>query len=143
MTPEQQKEFYGETAVEWLKRWNEGRICWSISMGGLGPSYEQSIQMAMAAVLGHLVKNNVDPSKWDDEASWNADRDAMEEFLRNAPEGEPMSGASAGAALNLATHFYRDGPAEVLSKLEADDRKIQVMKFFPSGGRKPDETQAV
>ena len=53
------EDFFGAapTAQEQLKRWDEGRSIWTISMGGLGPSYEQAIQvLAIEIVRDQLGK---------------------------------------------------------------------------------------
>jgi hypothetical protein len=35
-----------ETVTEMLKAWDDGETIWSVELGGLGPGYEQTIQVA-------------------------------------------------------------------------------------------------
>jgi hypothetical protein len=35
-----------KTATELVEAWDRGEIVWTISMGGLGPGYEQALQIA-------------------------------------------------------------------------------------------------
>src|SRR5690349_6978437 len=39
------EESYGKDAAVWVARFDEGRSVWSIEMGGLGPGYEQALQI--------------------------------------------------------------------------------------------------
>src|SRR6266403_1363829 len=75
MDEKEELEFYGADAAEWLRRWDEGRSVWSIEMGGMGPGYEQAIQVVAAEVVRHLLDKKYDLS---DDAKWPEQREAIE-----------------------------------------------------------------
>lgn len=133
MTKEEAQEFYGKDAAEWLKRWDEGRICHTIEMGGLGPGYEQCIHVTCAEILRHMLEANYMPELWKDEAVWKQVRDEIEAMSHKNPtiKALGLSGAQWGAAMNVAIHLYRDGPAHVMQDDAVKDRHIQVSRDFP------------
>ena len=55
MTQQEADKFYGKDAVEWLRRWDAGEGVWSIEMGGIGPGYEQCIQITAAEILRYMI----------------------------------------------------------------------------------------
>lgn len=126
-------ESYGEDAADWLKRWDSGRSCWSIEMGGLGPGYEQCIHITLAEILRHMLVKQYDATAWADEAAWKSDREAIEAMSHdNATIKElGLSGAQWGAALHLATKFYMYGPRNIMTDERVKDRHIQVSRTFP------------
>jgi hypothetical protein len=126
-------ELYGADAADWLKRWDEGRGVWSISMGGLGPSYEQCIQITAAEILRHMLDAKYDFSRWDDKDAWAKDRDAIEKhgFANDRIKALGLSGAQWGAACNLAANLYQRGPRAIMNDERVKDRKIQVQRTFP------------
>lgn len=126
-------ESYGADARDWLSRWDAGRSVWSIEMGGLGPGYEQAIQITVAEILRHLLAKQYDSAKWEDRAAWETDRKAIEEygFANERINALGLSGAQWGAALNLAGQLYRRGPQEVMADERVKDRHIQVSRVFP------------
>lgn len=136
MTEVEAKEFYGVDAAEWLKRWDEGRIVHTIEMGGLGPGYEQCIHITCAEILRVMMEGKMDASKWDDKEQWERDRDAIDKLVMEVPVVKDLglSGAQWGAALNIAGHLYRRGPAAVMLDEHVKDRHIQVsnnMRYEP------------
>ena len=137
-TPEQETEHleiqsYGADATEWLSRWDEGRSVWSIEMGGLGPGYEQCIQIVAAEVLRWLLDHKPDASRWSDQAAWDEDRERISAYGFEQPtiKSLGLSGAQWGAGMSLATRLYVDGPRKLMNTPEIQDRKIQVSKNFP------------
>lgn len=124
---------YGANAREWLAKWDAGEIVWSIEMGGLGPGYEQAIQIAVAEILRHLLDKQYDAAKWDDSETSKSVCEAVEEygFANERIKVLKLSGAQWGAALNLACQFYRRGPQEVMTDEAVKDRHIQVSRAFP------------
>lgn len=126
---------YGADAADWLKRWDSGEGVWSIEMGGLGPGYEQAIQITVAEVLRIMIAGAFDASRWMHSEQWKADREKIEEegFKNDTIERMGLSGAQWGAALNLAARLYANGPITVLTDKRIEDRKIQVSKSFPQG----------
>ena len=128
-------EFYGADAADWLARWDAGRIVWSIEMGGLGPGYEQSIQITAAEILRHLLATNYDVKRWrDDDESWPADRKAIEDAVMPVVNSMGLSGAQWGAAMQVATKLYMNGPRAIMADEAIKDRHIQVSKTFPALG---------
>lgn len=137
-TVEEEKEHfeiqtYGADAADWLRRWDEGRIVWSIEMGGLGPGYEQCIHITAAEILRHLLEKRYDAEKWQDREQWKRDLDEIEKagFANSTVSALGLSGAQWGAALSLATVIYRRGPREALTDERVKDRTIQVQRTFP------------
>lgn len=124
---------YGADAADWLRKWDAGDCCWTIEMGGLGPGYEQCIHITCAEILRWFLAHEVDASKWSEAEAWKSDREKMTADLYKvrAVEELGLSGAQWGAAVNLATRFYLDGPRKVMTDGRVQDRRIQVSKNFP------------
>jgi hypothetical protein len=119
-------ESYGKDAEDWLARWDAGRSVWSIEMGGMGPGYEQCIQIVAAEVLRWLLL-----AKPTEESKWWEYGGMMEKAVQPKVDHLGLSGAQWGAGVNLAGHLYRKGPRGVMTDPEVKDRKIQVQKNFP------------
>lgn len=119
--------------ADWLKRWDEGRSVWSIEMGGLGPGYEQCIQITVAEILRHLLECQYDAAKWENPKMWECDhKDIETASLANARiSALGLSGAQWGVAQSLALQFYRRGPRAVMTDKRVKDRHIQVQRTFP------------
>lgn len=126
---------YGADAADWLARWDDGRGVWSVEMGGLGPGYEQAIQITAAEILRSLLAAKFDANRWTDSDAWKADREAIEDagFKNPTIEKLGLSGAQWGAALSLATTIYKRGPRDAFADPKIKDRLIQVSKSFPQG----------
>lgn len=116
--------------AEAIANWKTGNIpVWSASLGGLGPSYEQCIQVLL----------------WETLARWNSELPPVEEgkkypevfeqhFKKVVDELDvkfQFSGAQVGAAKVVAFQFLAYGYGTMMAKLP-DDRWIQVMRDFPS-----------
>lgn len=129
------EDLYEANAADWLRRWDEGKTVWSIEMGGLGPGYEQAIQIAVAEVLRHMLEKKYNHSKWGDGKTWKSDIDQINEIMLNNPivNNLGLSGAQFGAAVSLASHLYRKGPRKLMEDPDLKDRKIQISKNFPQG----------
>jgi len=139
-TTEEEKEYqaitlYGKDAQDWLDRWDAGKGVWSIEMGGIGPGYEQAIQITAAEILRHMLSENYDHSKWESTEGWKKDRDKIEKhsFENKTIKNFGLSGAQYGGALNLASNLFRMGPRKVMKDERVKDRHIQVSKYFPEG----------
>jgi len=117
-------------AKEWLQKWDAGETVWSIAMGGLGPGYEQCIQITAAEVLRWLINNESDPSKWKKNWKEESDKISKDILQNNAVKNLQLSGAQYGAAVNLASVLYKRG-TDALKDEEVRDRRIQVRKSFP------------
>lgn len=124
-------DLYGANAKDWLNRWDEGRSVWSISMGGLGPGYEQVIQITTAEILRCLLAKSYDHASWSNDDAWKKDLAEIEAVTMPTISGLGLSGAQWGAALNLACHFYQRGSIAVMTDERVKDRHIQVQRTFP------------
>lgn len=127
-------ETYGADAADWLRRWDAGRSVWSIEMGGLGPGYEQAIQITAAEVLRHLLEQQYDSKAWESKDTWDRDLKQIREagFKNQRIDALGLSGAQWGAAVGLATSLYMHGPRGILKDSDVKDRLIQVSRSFPS-----------
>jgi hypothetical protein len=132
-TEQEAKEFYGADAAEWLARWDAGDTVWTIEMGGLGPGYEQALQIAAAEIIRFMLAQAYNASAWEDKDFWKKTREEIEQWsFADGPIKElGLSGAQWGAAMNIAVNFYRDGPVKALTDDNLKDRHIQVSKTFP------------
>jgi len=128
-----QIDLFGIDCADWLKRWDEGRTVWSIEMGGLGPGYEQAIQITVAEILRFMLAEKYDFKKWNDQDTWKRDREEIRKagFKNPIIEQLGLSGAQWGAAVNVASSLYMRGPRAVMSDERTKDRQIQVQRTFP------------
>lgn len=125
-------QMYGADAADWLARWDANKGVWSIEMGGLGPGYEQCIQITAAEVLRLILANKYDAAKWMDDETWKRDLDEIEKAVQPRLKPLGLSGAQWGAAVSLATKLYKQGPREIMNDPELKERHIQVQRSFPS-----------
>lgn len=117
-----------------IAAWDEGQSVWSVELGGLGPGYEQCIQL-MGFEAWKLMRTNPPADGWDglEGDAWRTYRDSIEamEPLRGIVDKLGVSGAQFGAAMNIASVFARQGYAAGMAKAPKD-RHIQVSKNFPA-----------
>lgn len=130
----QKRDLYGAEAKDWVERWDSGTTIWSVEMGGLGPAYEQAIQITAVEIVRHMIDAAYDESMWDQKEFWEADREAINAHGHASPVIDKMglSGAQWGAAFSLAVQIYRRGPADCLSDKAIEKRLIQVCSNFPA-----------
>lgn len=126
-------ELYGADAKDWLERWDAGKTVWSIEMGGLGPGYEQAIQMTAAELLRFVIEKGYNREALADGETWAIIRDEIQNasFVNPVVDNLGLSGAQFGAAMNVAINIYRHGPRFVMNDERVKDRHIQVSKNFP------------
>lgn len=123
---------YGADAADWLKRWDAGEIVWTIEMGGMGPGYEQAIQVTVAEVVRYLVEIKIDFATLDDDAREILSGEIDKALWANKVINDlGLSGAQAGAAKSLAVAICRDSPAGVMTDERVKDRHIMVSRNFP------------
>lgn len=116
-------------AREQLRRWDGGGTVWSIEMGGLGPGYEQAIQILAIEIVRDEIDMPIPAKpahKWADATVSRVDA--------KQPDGSyscgGFSGAQVGAAKQLAYQWLTIGPAACLKRVP-EDRRIQVSAFWP------------
>ena len=124
-----------------LEKWDDGEIVWTIEMGGLGPGYEQCIQITMFEMLRFIIERPLNyryfetekDRPWDERYYWNAykrSRDLVVFAEGSLCEGLGLTGAQAGAAFNLATVFLKHGHQAGLDQVKKE-RQTMVRKGFP------------
>ena len=124
----QKKEIYGKDAKEWLKRWDEGKAVWSIEMGGLGPGYEQALQIAAVEVLRYFIEYEFDKEF----ASINTE-DLYDRFREHKIiQTLGLSGGQWGAAIYIAKLLCSLGPIKIMTDPAYTNNKIQISKYFPN-----------
>lgn len=126
------EEQYGKDCAALLERWDSGRGIWSVEMGGLGPGYEQAIQITFIELLRIMVERAFDADRWINKEVWDKERELISSLAMPKLDGLGLSGAQFGAALSLAAVIYRRGPVDALTDEAVKERKIQVSKNFPS-----------
>jgi hypothetical protein len=124
---------YGADAADWLDRWDSDKGIWSISMGWLGPGYEQAIQVTTAEIVRWFLTNKPDVAVWENRDIQRQVLDEMEAEVIESPAVKVLglSGAQWGAAVNLAAMLYNKGPRSVMTDERVKDRHIQVSRRFP------------
>ena len=115
-----------ETVAEALERWDAGETVFTVSMGGLGPGYEQCIHILVFEIIrDHLATGKPLPDDGADE--WETWGDGA--VHRLDPE-IGFSGAQVGAAKNVAARTLKLGWRAAIR--EVPDRQIQVSRQMPS-----------
>jgi len=112
-----------ETAIDALQRWDAGETVFTVEMGGLGPSYEQAIQVLVFELLRDLAQKPL-PKK--PKPDWGNST-----VTRIDKKMGGYSGAMVGAAKSLAYRAIRDGWKKMLESAP-QDRLIQVRRDFPT-----------
>lgn len=113
-----------------IKEWDAGEIVWTMEMGGMGPGYEQAIQITTFELLRFLLKKKVKKEEKFKEVCLRWEKEIDEETTRlNNKWDIGLSGAQAGAAQGLAIRYRFYGHEAMLRKV-SQDRKIMVNKTF-------------
>lgn len=132
-----------QTVEEVLKCWDSGQTVWSIELGGLGPGYEQAIQIA--AIEFTRACKDLQGLKNDHQESTDKFTAACEATLKRLDDDLlGLSGAQFGAARWLAWQWcVNGGPEELQKRLERkgeSSRAIQISKHWPKAPEQPKET---
>lgn len=137
---------YHKTVNEMLEAWDSGDSIWTIEMGGLGPGYEQAIQVMMV----EFCRAGQD-FKWPEKAEGESDEQFQKRWVDEKVSDRfgdlcdaalkpidkqlgGVTGAMYGAAKSIAAQFLRFGPAKALENAKAqgiEDRLILVSSFMP------------
>jgi len=119
--------YYG-TLRDALVRWDQGSTVWTVEMGGLGPGYEQCIQIGAF----ELCKAMIDaPMPEDDEEKQKLFDAKLHELCKTIPVLDGITGEQAGAMISVAYKFIKFGYNEMMNKADSG-RRIMVSKNFPA-----------
>ena len=131
----QLRERFGANAQEWLSRWDRGDTVWTVVLGGLGPSYDQCINIAVAEVVRALLVMN--PTRVAGRLSKDDDA-RLEGVLMDTLKGIGLSGAQFGAARGFGFQLYAQGPMKAI-QLYPEDRHTMASKVWPVLGLSKDD----
>lgn len=123
--PDVKRPFHPQTAADALARWDGDETVFTVEMGGLGPGYEQAIQILVFELLRDNLKKPLPEPKSDAAKTWGDDT-----VHRIDSQCGGFSGAQAGAARSVAYRALRDGWENMLQSAPKD-RHIQVSKKMP------------
>lgn len=130
-----------ETVSELLDAWDAGGTVFTIELGGLGPGYEQAIQIA-AIEISRKLRHYLPTGTKEDR---NQDIDKIVNEVIHRIEIGGMSGAQVGAAKWLAWQWCHNGGPKALcdraKKQGKDDQVIQVSRDFPKAPSPPEELE--
>lgn len=124
--------FLPETAADALAQWDAEKSLpiRAVVIGGLGPSYEQCIYIAIFELIRDALESNAEiPALGTDAFDWgSATLSRIDEPLGG------LSGMQWGSAQNFALFVLREGWAKAVGKiLEGDARRmIMVQRAFPA-----------
>ena len=118
-----------ETVEEALKRWDSGGTLWTVERGGIGPGYEQAIQVGAIELCRVLVGKELPE---DDEPLNQMFDQGLHEVCKEFDLG--LSGAQAEAIQQLACRYLRDGWKNTVDSVPFDSR-IMISNVWP-GQRK-------
>lgn len=113
------------TTQEMLEAWDRGDIVWSMNMGGMGPGYDQAIQVLAVEIVRDNIDNPPTKENWDE---WGDDS------CSRIDKDHGFSGAQFGAAKWLASCFIREGYQEAMDRFrkkvkeEGDEARIQMFQ---------------
>lgn len=122
-----------------LAAWDRGDLVWTCDMGGMGPGYEQCIQIMAFEMLRAMLANPVEDwtkltaSEGGSADAWREYRDKIDNdpTVKSVIEKLGPSGAQHGAAMNIASVFARHGYAKGM-EMVPKDRRIMVQRNFPT-----------
>ena len=118
--------------------WDSGGSIWTIELGGIGPGYEQAIQICVVEICRAAIKETprrMGETEKDYKVRFDAIRDKVVHEIDGMCGG--FSGTQVGAASSLAYWFIIDGPEKVFATFKKehpdqyDERHIQVSKYWP------------
>ncbi len=128
-----------KTINELLKAWDAGEPVWTIELGGLGPGYEQAIQVAAIEIARKL-------RKYKPTGKQSVDKEALEKICREViheidRDLGGLSGAQANAAKWLAWQWcHNGGPAKLQERAKSQGKEqdcIMVQRFWPKAPEAP------
>jgi hypothetical protein len=122
------------TVKELLASWDAGEPVWSVELGGLGPGYEQAIQVAAI----EMARDNNEIALPDGDVERNTEWDRLcSETLRKHDDAlGGLSGAQFGKSKWLAYQWCHNGGPDRLQERakEQGADTILVSRAFPRIG---------
>lgn len=115
-----------------LAAWDAGDSIWSCEMGGMGPGYEQCIQIMGFEMLRAMLANRPNWEKMEGPA-WRdyVDKIDADPKVKLTVKTIGLSGAQHGAAMHIAAIFAKNGYAKGMAMVP-ENRRIQVRRAFPT-----------
>lgn len=116
-----------ETVADAVAQWDNGLPVRTVELGGLGPGYEQAIQILVMELLRDEKDHDLPVTREEQEKWGEATITRTDEWVGG------YSGAQVGAAKSLAYRMLRDGYEETIESMRQHDadRVILVAKRFP------------
>lgn len=113
------------TCQQAVETWDKGDAIWSVEMGGMGPGYEQTIQV----LIVELVRDNMDKPLPETDDAWSDWGDATIGRITQTCGG--FSGAQVGAARSVAAKMIKMGYGKALLNMKSidPDRLTQISNF--------------
>ena len=118
--------------TERVRAWDADESVWTLDMSGMGPGYEQAIQILAIETCRDALEGPLPSSESTDEekAAWGEAA-----VTRSDEAAGGYSGAQVGAARWLAYRICAAGWDELKARALAENdpgRVIQASRFFPS-----------
>jgi hypothetical protein len=113
---------------EAIKNWKDGKTVWSAELGGIGPGYEQAIQVLLWEIVSRWDQGEVKDNEKSYPENYNKHVDGVTNELDKI---FGFSGAQVGVAKATAYQFLKYGYSEMMNKLP-DERWIQVDRHIPN-----------
>lgn len=122
-----------KTVEQLLNAWDKGETIWSVELGGLGPGYEQAIQVCAVEIARKL--KDYKPTGTTEDINHDVDS-IVDKVVHEVDEDiGGMSGAMVGQAKWLAWQWcHNGGPANLQRRAKEqgkEDDCIQVCKAWP------------
>lgn len=118
-----------ETAADALAAWDQGEIVTTVELGGMGPGYEQAIQVCAFEMIRDALAAKFRAT---DENITAFDRLTDATVRRIDRQCGGLSGAQVGAARWLAFRTLRDGWEAVITMARKKDQTTMVSRAWPN-----------
>jgi hypothetical protein len=121
---------------EAIERWDSGQALWSIELGGLGPGYEQAIQILVVEIVRDALASTHPVSDYVRENGTKLFQDLADKTAHKHNETcLGFTGAQVGVATSFAFKIVTEGWPKVLEEIRADpqlkERMIQISWKWP------------
>lgn len=120
---------FTDTNEQVIEKWKNDDGVWSAELGGIGPAYEQCIQIILFEIFSTWPKDQpvIDGEEYTKEYETFTD-EVVSRLEKEKKYG--FSGAQVGSAKSTAAQFIKYGYAHMMNKLD-EDRHIMVSRYFP------------